>query len=158
MKNKNGFTLIEMLVVVLIIGILAGVALPQYNKAVAKSRFAEAFANLKTIAQADEVCRMGKGGNNSNCGIDELDIEIPGKIVENTCGGPAIETENFYYWSSENCNGGEAAAALYKKEDVCVCIKLSGELAIVQDDSCRPKPASFDYAKLLNITAECGCC
>lgn len=157
----SGFTLIEMLVVVLIIGILAAIALPQYNKAVAKSRFAEAFSNLRAIAQADEACRIGKGGNNEDCGIDELDIEIPGEIVdEGLCGWPAIETDNFYYWSSENCNGGESATALYKKEDVCVCIKLTGELAIVQNDQCRPKRTSFDYAELLNIPSEatCGCC
>ena len=161
MKNKKGFTLIELLVVVLIIGILAAIALPQYKKAVVKSRFAEAISNLKTIAQADEVCRMGGEGSgyNGNCGIDELAIDLPGEVVAGqVCGTPAVETKNFYYWSSSNCNGSEAAAALYKEEDVCICILRTGEFGIVQNDGCRPKQASFDYAKLLRITSECGCC
>ena len=156
---KRGFTLIELLVVVLIIGILSAVALPQYQKAVTKARFAEALTKLKTIAQADEVCRLETG---NPCKITDLSVEIPGELVETTCGWPAIETEHFYYWSSNNCSGSEAASALYKDEDVCVCIKTATpELAITQDDSCSPsKYTTLDYSSLLNIssTEGCGCC
>ena len=41
MRNKKGFTLLELLVVVLIIGILASIALPQYTKAVEKAKLSE---------------------------------------------------------------------------------------------------------------------
>ena len=57
MKNANlsrlgGFTLIELLVVVLIIGILAAMAMPQYFKAVERSRMAEAITLMDSIAKS----------------------------------------------------------------------------------------------------------
>ena len=62
-NRKSGFTLIELLVVVLIVGILASIAIPQYFKAVEKSRIAEAMSVMATIKSAQERYLAGTGAS-----------------------------------------------------------------------------------------------
>ena len=52
MKNKKGFTLLELLVVVLIIGVLAGIALPQYKMAVTKAKVASILPLMRRFKDA----------------------------------------------------------------------------------------------------------
>ena len=60
-KQGAGFTLIELLIALVITGILAAVALPLYTKYVAKSRQADAKAQLTAIRQAEEIFKFQNG-------------------------------------------------------------------------------------------------
>jgi len=73
--DGKAFTLIELLVVVLIIGILAAIALPQYQKAVEKSRAATIFPLLKAIGIAQENYYLANGTYATS--FDDLAVDIP---------------------------------------------------------------------------------
>ena len=71
MKNRKGFTLMEMLIVVAIIAILVIIAIPTFNSALAKARAATDLANIRSGYAAAQVEAMTEGikgagaGNNS---------------------------------------------------------------------------------------------
>ena len=86
MKNEKNaaFTLIELLIVVLIIGILTAVAVPQYQKAVARARAAEAVTWLRAAMEAQERYFMANGTFTDD--ITQLDITLPEMQYYNLAG------------------------------------------------------------------------
>ena len=108
MKHKQAFTLIELLVVVLIIGILAAVALPQYQKAVEKARGVQALSIINSIAQAAQVYYMANGTYPTK--FDELAVDME-NWTENEKWGDSGEQ-----YTLDTRSNGEWSLQFYKNQ------------------------------------------
>ena len=120
MKNKKtqGFTLIELLVVVLIIGILSAVALPQYQRAVDKSRVATILPLMRRWIDEMALYKLEhgtytKGENNPNI-LDALGVSWP----QDWTGTEYMEAESnlWYCFANEESTGYIYCDSKWKKD------------------------------------------
>jgi len=74
-KKRNGFTMLELLMVVIIIGILATIALPQYMSFVEKARAAEAMTTIGALRTAENLYKLENGTYSPN--VADLTITVP---------------------------------------------------------------------------------
>ena len=106
MKNKKGFTLIEMLVVVLIIGILATIALPQYQMAVTKSKVASILPLMRRWKDALMEYKLQHGeyqNNGASIGGNTLGVSWPSDWANfGDCLSDRTDCENDYWYCSAN--------------------------------------------------------
>jgi len=95
--NKKGFTLTEILTVVLIIGVLTSIALPKYMRSVERARATEAMSAIKAINDATYAYFTEK--ENCNFTLNNLAVTLPEGTATSACtpGTTVACTKNFKF-------------------------------------------------------------
>lgn len=73
-KAQAGFTLIELMIVVSIVGILAAVAIPVYQDYLVKAKISSAISSVASLRTAVAVCIGDHGGVKDSCTSNTLGI------------------------------------------------------------------------------------
>jgi type IV pilus assembly protein PilE len=106
LREKEGVTLLEVMIVVVIVGMLAAVAIPAYDNYVTRSRRSDAFTALETVRAAQEMYRAEQGfyaaalsslaGCGSGMAGDNYTVSI-------------TRTDNTHYTSTATAQGKQAS-------------------------------------------------
>lgn len=84
-SQQKGFTLIELMIVIAIIGILAAIAVPQYQAYTNKAKFSEVVTATSPFKLAVELCAANTGALTA-CGNSNATGEVPPAITGQTTG------------------------------------------------------------------------
>ena len=117
--NKKGFTLMEVIVIVLIIGILAAIGVPQYQRALESSRSSDAIVTIGNIVTAQEMQLLQSGSFTPNFSDLMLDIPLE-RPAQATYGWDSQDSRGesqFFEYDISGCMYGECSISAFRKED-----------------------------------------
>ena len=97
--NKKAFTLIELLIVVLIIGILAAIAVPQYEKSVEKAKFSKYIEWSRRLFHAEREYYLANGQYSGD--FTAFTVDFPPEIKVTTS-RVTFPDGNYYYYNPNN--------------------------------------------------------
>jgi len=113
---QKGFTLIELMIVIAIIGILAAIAIPQYQNYIAKSQVSRVMSETASMRTAAETC-LNDGIEASDCDFGWTNSNLLGAATQNLQGDALVAS-----FGAAGANstivakfGGNAATAIKTK-------------------------------------------
>jgi prepilin-type N-terminal cleavage/methylation domain-containing protein len=110
-RFRRGFTLIEIMIVVLIIGTLLAIALPNFAKAREKSRVRACVTNLTRIQAAKMQWAM-EARQPQSATPDATDLYGPGKFILGDPAGPTCPSNSSSYTINNVASNAECAYAV----------------------------------------------
>jgi prepilin-type N-terminal cleavage/methylation domain-containing protein len=112
MKNKSGFTLIEILVVLGVIGLLAGILVPAVSAGMSKARRAQCLGNLRTIGAAFSAYGADHKGKMPSVGGNGADYATMSEMVQGLFEDGYLETLESWRCPTDGertpCRGADA--------------------------------------------------